>query len=202
MAKIVEVDEAEYNQMVALRQVASKMVANKQSRVLLERAQKLIDDKAPTPTLDAEEAQMAPVREMEKKLSDEIAALKKERDDEKREQTLATISANQEKAFNRLKHQQHYTDEGIDAIKKLMEAKGLLDVDDAVAIFERTNPPPQPVSPSGMTGDRWNFADTTAPDTDKAIADLIANKGDGQVADAIIQRMANDTLMELRGGRR
>ena len=99
MAKIVEVDEAEYNQMVALRQVASKMVANKQSRVLLERAQKLIDDKAPTPTLDAEEAQMAPVREMEKKLSEEIAALKKERDDEKREQTLATHQRQSGKSF-------------------------------------------------------------------------------------------------------
>ena len=201
MAKI-EVDEAEYNQMVALRGVASKMVAKPESRKLLEQAQKLVDPNAPTPTLDAEAAQLAPIKEAEKRLADEIAALKKEREDEKREATLATISANQEKAFKRLKFQQHYTDEGIEAIKKLMEAKGLLDVDDAVAIFERANPPPAPVSSSGMTGDRWNFADTSAPDTDKAIADLIANKGDGQIADAIVQRMANDTLSELRGGRR
>ena len=35
-----------------------------------------------------------------------------------------------------------YTDEGMKAIEKMMEDKGLLDVMDAVAIFERTNPPP------------------------------------------------------------
>jgi antitoxin component HigA of HigAB toxin-antitoxin module len=203
MAKIVEVDEAEYNQMVALRQVASKMVAKPESRKLLEQAQKLIDPNAPTPLLDQEAAQLAPVKELEKAVNERIAKFEKEREDEKREQTLAQINANQEKAFNRLKSQQHYTDEGIEAIKKLMEAKGLLDVDDAVAIFERANPPQQLSTPSGgLTGDRWNFADTTAPGTDKAIADLIASKGDGQMADAIVQRMANDALMELRGGRR
>jgi hypothetical protein len=201
MAKI-EVDEAEWNRAQALTAVASRMVAKPESRKLLEQAQKLVDPNAPTPTLDAEAAQLAPINAAKAELEARISKFEKEREDEKREATLATISANQEKAFKRLKTQQHYTDEGIEAIKKLMETKGLLDVDDAVAIFERANPPPPPVSSSGMTGDRWNFADTSAPDTDKAIADLIANKGDGQTADAIVQRMANDTLLELRGGRR
>ena len=203
MAKMVEIDEAEYNQMVALRSVASKMVAKPESRKLLEQAQKLIDPNVATPLLDAEAAQMAPVKELEKKLSDQLEALKKERDDEKREQTLAAIAGKQEKAFALLKSQAHYTDEGVEAIKKLMETKGLIDVDDAVAIFERTHPPQVPSTPSGgLTGDRWNFADTSAPNTDKAIADLIASKGEGSMADAIVSRMANETLMELRGGRR
>ena len=83
-----------------------------------------------------------------------------------------------------------------------METKGLIDVDDAVAIFERANPPPLPATPSGITGDKWNFADTSAPGTDKSIQDLIANRGDGSVADGIVSRMANETLQELRGARR
>ena len=203
MAKTVEVDEAEYNQMVALRSVASKMVAKPESRKLLEQAQKLVDPNAPTPLLDAEAAQLAPVQAMEKKLSDQIAALQKERDDEKREATLAAINSKQERAFLRLKNRERYTDEGIEAVRKLMETKGLIDVDDAVAIFERANPPQTPATPGGgLTGDRWNFADVTAPGTDKSIADLIASKGDGMTADAIVGRMANDTLAELRGSRR
>jgi hypothetical protein len=202
MAKTVEVDEAEYNQMVALRGVASRMVAKPESRRLLEQAQKLVDPNAATPLLDAEAAQLAPVTALEKKFNDEVAALKKEREDEKREQTLAAIAGKQEAAFARLKSQGHYTDEGVEAVRKLMETKGLIDVDDAVAIFERANPPQMPATPSGITGDKWNFTDTSAPGTDKAIADLIANKGDGSVADAIVGRMANETLMELRGARR
>jgi len=202
MAKTVEVDEAEYNQMVALRGVASRMVAKPESRRLLEQAQKLVDPNAATPLLDAEAAQLAPVTALEKKFNDEVAALKKEREDEKREQTLAAIAGKQEAAFARLKSQGHYTDEGVEAVRKLMETKGLIDVDDAVAIFERANPPQMPATLSGITGDKWNFTDTSAPGTDKAIADLIANKGDGSVADAIVGRMANETLMELRGARR
>ena len=202
MAKMVEVDENEYNQMVALRGVASKMVSKPESRRLLEQAQKLVDPNAPTPLLDAEAAQMAPVTALQKKYDDELAAIRKERDDEKREATLASIAGKQEAAFSRLKSQHHYTDEGIKAVRDMMEAKGLIDVDDAVAIFERANPPQMPATPSGITGDKWNFTDTSAPGTDKAIADLIANKGDGSVADAIVGRMANETLMELRGARR
>jgi len=202
MAKIVEVDEAEYNQMVALRNVASRMVAKPESRRLLEQAQKLVDPNAPTPLLDQEASQMAPVKELEKNLAAEIAALKKEREDEKRDATLASIAGKQEAAFARLKSQHHYTDEGVKAVRDLMETKGLIDVDDAVAIFERANPPPTPATPSGITGDKWNFADVSDPGTDKAIADLIASKGEGSVADAVVSRMANETLMQLRGARR
>jgi hypothetical protein len=196
MVKMVEVDEAEFNQMVALRQVASKMVAKPESRRLLEQAQKLVDPNAPTPLLDAEAAQLAPVKEMEKKLADEIAALKKERDDEKREAMLATINGKQEAAFKRLKSEHRYTDEGVEAVRKLMETKGLIDVDDAVAIFERTNPPQMPATPSGgMTGSAWNFADVTA-EVDKSIQDLIATKGQN---DQIADRMATAALNEFRG---
>ena len=202
MSKVIEVDEAEYNQMVALRAVASKIVANPAARKRLEEAQKLADPNAPTPMLDAEAAQLAPVNALEKKFNDEVAALKKEREDEKREQTLASIAGKQEAAFARLKSQQHYTDEGVEAVRKLMETKGLIDVDDAVAIFERDHPPQMPATPSGITGDKWNFADVSDPGTDKSIAELIASKGDGPGADAASHRMANETLMQLRGARR
>ena len=68
MAKI-EVDEAEFNQMVALRGVAAKIVANPAARRQLEAAHKLVDPNAATPLLDQEAQQNAPIKEMEKKLT-------------------------------------------------------------------------------------------------------------------------------------
>ena len=196
MAKMVEIEEGEYNQMVALRGIASKMVQKPESRRLLEQAQKLVDPNAATPLLDQEAAQLAPVKEMESKLAAEIAALKKEREDEKREATLAKLASDQARGFAKLKSEHHYTDEGVEAVRKVMETKGLLDVDDAVAIFERSNPPQMPATPSGHTGGSWNFMDENAGDSDKNIAALIANKGSNEAA---TDRMVNQALQELRG---
>ncbi len=200
MAKTVEVDEGEYNQMIALRNVASKIVADPKARRKLEEAQKLIDPNAATPMLDQDRLANEPLNVMKGELSAEIAALKKERDDEKREQTLASIADKQAKAFARLKNESpRYTDEGIEAIRKLMETKGLLDVDDAVAIFERANPPAVPATPGGgMTGTSWGFADVNA-DSDKLIQELIATKGEST---SVSDRMANAALQDFRAGRR
>ncbi len=197
----IEIDEAEYNQMVALRTVASKIVAKPESRKLLEQAQRMVDPSAPTPMLDQEAQHLAPVNALKTELSEQIAALKKEREDEKREQTLAALADKQAKGLAGLRRA-GYTDEGIAAIEKLMETKGLLDVEDAVAIFERANPPAMPVTPGGITGQAWNFADQPTEGGDKDIAALLANKGDGPGADAAAMRMANATLQELRGARR
>lgn len=197
MAKMIEVEEGEYNQMVALRGVASKIVANPAARRRLEEAHKLADPNAPTPTLDQENAQLAPVRELEKTVNDRIAKFEKEREDEKRESTLAAIADRQTKGLAKLRSA-GYTDEGVAAVQKLMEDKGLLDVDDAVAIFERHNPPQTPTTPSGgITGTSWGFADVNA-ESDKSIQDLIASKGQN---DSVSDRMANAALNDFRSRR-
>src|ERR1700677_3586147 len=118
MAKTIEIDEAEYNQMVALRGIASKMVQKPESRRLLEQAQKLVDPNAATPLLDQEAAQIAPIKDMEKALNERIAKFEKEREDEKREAMLAKLASDQDKGFARLKSEHHYTDEGVEAVRK------------------------------------------------------------------------------------
>jgi len=194
VAKTIELDEEEFTRLNALRGVAARIIANPKARVMLEQAHKIVDPNASTPALDQEVQRTAPLQEMEKKLSDEIAALKKEREDEKREATLAAIAQKQKEGFTALRRQ-GYTDEGIQAIEKLMETKGLLDVNDAVAIFEKSNPPPTPSSPSGgMTGTAWGFADGHA-ESDKAIQELIASKGQNE---ALADRMAISALNEFR----
>lgn len=198
MAKI-EVDEGEYNAMVALRGVATKIASNPQARKIFESAHKLVDPNASTPLTDQEAQQLAPVKEIEKKFSDELAALKKEREDEKKERTLGEIADRQTKALAQLRRD-GYTDEGVAAIQKLMETKGLLDVDDAVAIFERQNPPPTPVTPVGGIGS-WGFSDLST-ESDESIKALISSKGEGGQADQIIDRMARTAIQEYRQARR
>src|ERR1700731_5313906 len=125
MAKIVEVDEAEYNRMMALQQVASKIVSNPAARRRLEEAHKLVDPNAATPLLDADRAQNEPVNALKTELSAEIKALREERENEKREMTLRQLADKQERDFARLKSEHRYTDEGVPAVRKLMETKGL-----------------------------------------------------------------------------
>jgi hypothetical protein len=198
MAKI-EVDEGQYNQMLALQSVASKIVANPAARRRLEEAHKLVDPNASTPLLDQERLANEPLTAMKGELSAEIAALKKEREDEKREQTLASIADKQTKAFARLKNEHRFTDEGIESVRKMMETKGLLDVDDALAIWEKANPPQVPATPGGgMTGTSWGFADVNA-DSDKLIQELISTKGEST---SVADRMANNALQDFRAGRR
>src|SRR6266851_4064959 len=199
MPKTVEIDEGEYNQMIALRNVASKIVADPKARRKLEEAQKLIDPNAATPMLDQDRLANEPLNVMKGELSAEIAALKKEREDEKREQTLASIADKQTKAFARLKNENRYTEEGIEAVRKVMEAKGLLDVDDAVAIFERANPPAVPATPGGgMTGTSWGFADVNDK-SDELIKQLIASKGEN---DYVTNQMTTAALQDFRAGKR
>ena len=198
MAKI-EVDEGDYNRMLALQGVASRIVADPKARRKLEEAHKLVDPNASTPFLDQDRLANEPLNTMKTELTDQIAALKKERDDEKREQTLASIADKQAKAFARLKNEHRYTDEGVEAVRKLMETKGLLDVDDAVAIFERANPPAVPATPGGgMTGTSWGFADVNDK-SDELIKQLIASKGEN---DYVTNQMTTQALQDFRTGKR
>ena len=195
MAKTVEIDEAEYNRLAALQGIASKIVANPAARKRLEEAHKLVDPHASTPLLDQERLQAEPIAALKNEYDAKIAKLEKDREDEKREAALAKIAADQAAGFARLRRER-YTDEGIAKIEEIMKTKGILDVEDAVAIFERNNPPPTPATPSGgMTGSAWGFTDIN-DGTDKAIQELIATKGQ---VDSVADRMAIAALSEFRG---
>ena len=196
MAKI-EIDEAEYNRMHALAVVANRIVQNPAARRRLEEAHKIVEPNAPTPFLDQERLREEPLNALKTEMQAKIDKLEKEREDERRETSLRSTLDKQERAFAKLKHEHRYTDEGVKAVRELMEAKGLLDVDDAVAIFERTHPPQMPATPAGgVTGASWGFADTN-DQTDALIKELLANKGEGNAVD----RLAGQALQEFRAGR-
>lgn len=193
----IEVDEEEHNRNVALRNVAAKIVANPAARRKLEEAQKLIDPNAATPALDAEASTMGPINALRDELTKKLDDLNKGQEERDRQARINEIAGKQASDKTQLRRD-GYTDEGLTAIEKIMTDKGLLDVMDAVAIFERTNPPPAPITPGAGSG--WNFTDVTA-EADKNIADLIASRGSN---DQIADRMVREAINEFRGpaGRR
>ena len=193
----VEVDEEDYNRLVALRGVATKIVANPAARKKLEEAQKMVDPSAATPALDAEAQTLGPINALRDELTKKLDDLTKGQEERERQSRINEIAGKQATDKAQLR-KDGYTDEGLTAIEKIMTDKGLLDVMDAVAIFERHNPPPAPITPG--LGSGWNFTDSTA-EADKNITDLIATRGSN---DQIADRMVREALSEFRGpiGRR
>jgi hypothetical protein len=193
----IEIDEEEANRLYALRGVAAKIVANPAARKKLEEAQKLIDPNAATPTLDAEAQHLAPINAFREEMTKRFDDLTKGQEERERQSRINEIAGKQASDKAQLR-KDGYTDEGLAGIDKIMTDKGLLDVMDAVAIFERNNPPPTPMAPGAGSG--WNFTDLTA-EADKNITDLIASRGSN---DQIADRMVREALNEFRGpvGRR
>lgn len=191
MAKI-EVDEEDVRRLNGLQQTVSTLWGNPEARKLIQRAQKLVDPKAKTPDLDAEEQLVAPVKALEKKFEDYIAETKKTETERTQERQISELKSLQERGWEALRKEK-YTDDGIKKIKELMDEKGILDPLDAAAIFDRANPPPAPVTPGGSGA--WNFTELPKEGAEPFKA-LIDTKGQN---DLTVDRMAWEAINEVRG---
>jgi flagellar biosynthesis/type III secretory pathway protein FliH len=196
MPRMVEVDEAEILEARRMREVLGKIAADPKRKARLEMLHKEVDPNVPTPTND----QFKPVEDAVLKMNETVEALRKERAEEKAaaeaERKLSAITNQVESGIARLK-QEGWMEEGITKVKAIMEEKGLLDVDDAVAIFERRNPPAAPIAPSGSGA--WNFMDAASEGVDADIKKLIETKGESE---PLLNKMVNQSLMEIRGSAR
>jgi hypothetical protein len=193
----VEVDEAEILEARRLKGVLAQITADPKRKARLELLHKEVDPNIPTPTNDL----LKPVDDAVSAVSKQISDLQKQLADEKSEsekqRNLAQLSARVDSGLASLKSA-GWMDEGIAKVKAIMEEKGLLDVDDAVAIFERRNPPPPPIAPGGSGA--WNFMDDVSNDADADIKKMIETKGNSE---SLLNSMVNKTLAEVRGaGRR
>lgn len=188
---LVEIDEEEVRQNRQLRGVVTKLLANPKAKLLVQRAQKMVDPGAITPELDQQGAIEEPVSEMQKRL-DAMEKQLKDRDSEaEKTATLSSLSSKIEAGITKLR-QDGWTDDGIAGVRKLMDEKGLIDPEIAAAYFEKQHPPQQVAQPSGSGA--WNFMEQ-APDAASDLKALIENKGEGLVVD----KLAREALNEVRG---
>lgn len=125
-------------------------------------------------------------RDVATPLMDELKAMREQRD----AAAAAATETQLTEAFTDIRRTRGYTDDGIEAIKKLMVDKSIADPYAAAARFAELNPPASQEAP-GWTPSSWNIDQTV---TDHDLKGLFANE------DAWADNMAQKTLNEIRVG--
>jgi hypothetical protein len=196
MGKLIEVDEEQYNSGQVLKQKLGQIFANPDAKKLLQKAHKMVDPKAITPELDADEKMTASESALRKEFEDYKAAQEK-KESEALEASQKTQGEARWNAGRDALRQRGFTEDGIKAIEELMAKEGITNHKIAADSWERDNPPAMPAMPGGTGG--WNFLDQSASDSDEDIKKLISTRGDN---DSLVEKMALQTLAEMRQSQR
>ena len=186
-----EVDESEFLNAQAVVTAVNKMMGDKDARKLLLQARKKSDPSAVIPELDAAEPVNAQVNEIRAMLAEEKAAREAEKAERAQAAQVAEFTRSWERQKNTLR-QAGWRDDGIDAIEKMAQDRGIPDLEAAAALFEKLHPPAEPVQPNGHGS--WGFFDGNAED-DTFIKSMIASKGDDEGA---LDREIKATLKDFR----
>lgn len=198
---MVEVDELQIQQSNKLRQTVENWLKNPKAKRKILEAQKIIDPKADLPELDEPD----PIEALRTESAKEIADLKKQIEEDKanreRDGRLAQLQTLKDEGIKKLRGQR-YTDDGIKAVEKIMEEKGILDPLDAAAIFERDHPPQAPLQQTGSGG--WNFGELPAAteDADEKFVDQLLKAGKNGISDGALMNRVSATINEVRGNAR
>lgn len=150
-----EIDQAELQKLRLHTALLDKIGGNAKTRSKLLEIIKELNPAAVIPEVDAKHEVMGEVA----KTRDELAALRKQLDEEKAQTAKARAQTAMETTIEagraRLKAD-GFTQEGIEAVEKLMETRGIADYDAAAALYERTQPKEDSVTPTDF-GKSWNF---------------------------------------------
>lgn len=92
----------------------------------------------------------APLREEISKLGEKVDTFLKT-------QQIKSDDAELDKAFDTLRKDGGYTDDGIDKIKKIMVDRKVADPLAAAAYYEKMNPPTEPQKPTSFAGTSWGI---------------------------------------------
>lgn len=191
-----EIDEQQYAAQVQLTTLYQAMLAHPEARRLVHQATKKVNPNAVIPEYDAKAEVMTEVD----RIRAEFAAEKAERDAEKLQAAADKKVADFAASWGRQRSglaKSGYTDQGIEAVEKFAEERGLPDLEAAAALFDRLNPPPEPAQPRGIGG--WNLFEEDT-DTDEAERQrLMEARGDD---DRSLNVLINKSLNDFRSGQR
>ena len=159
-----EVEESELQVLRNSKLLLDRFGADPRTRAKLMELVKIINPNVVIPEVDAKTEVLKEVEVARKELAD----FKKQVEDEKAEATKQKSKAELDRmiADGRAKlHGDGYTDEGITAIEKLMNERGIANYDAAAALWEKEQPKIEPVTPTDF-GKAWNFAKPDEKDED------------------------------------
>src|SRR5579872_835938 len=95
--------------------------------------------------------------DFEEPIHNEIKSVSDKLDKFLEQQRISAEDGKLEAAFDQLRKDAGYTDEGIDKIKGIMKERTIPDPMAAAALYEKMNPPPKPQQPSSFAGTSWGF---------------------------------------------
>lgn len=193
MANMVEIDESQLLGLNRTAQTLKTILGHKDARKLVLQAQKLAMPDVSIPEVDAVNEGMGEIQ----KLRAEIEADRKERAEAaakaEAEAKTRSFMDSWESSKRRLQVENGYTSEGIAAIEKLAQDRGIADLDAAAALFDRINPPAEPISAPGAGS--WGYFDNVASETDY-VTKLLKGRGADEAA---TNAEINAALADVRG---
>lgn len=151
---MIEIDETELANYRQLADVANKALRHPKARSLYIDALAEVNDQvanAPDRLIRKEiDERLGGITE---KLDGFMAEFKTEREKEKESAQIRELEANL-KAGREIARSRGYTGDGLKVIEEFKADHGILDYEDAIAAYERRNPPPTPISTGSA---RWDF---------------------------------------------
>lgn len=197
-----ELDENEYAafqryQQSGMGTVLDKVAKHPEARTLAQRAILLAAPEQAGPEIRVRQEAEGQIAEVKKTIDEFIAEQRKDRDERAAAENTAALQSRWNAGIAKLRAS-GYGEEGIEAIGKLMEDRGIADHEAAAALYERMNPPPAPIMSSGTGFDF--FGGLGEDGAGEALKMLIDSRGEAD--DAFLGRMVPIAINEARGGQR
>lgn len=186
-----EVDESQWNSAQNVVRSVTEIMKDPKRRMRLLELQKEAEPNAVIPELDAARPVQEAIEGITKQFAELKTELQSEREKREQDEKLAKFQARYE-AGRKLLAQNGYNEDGVKAIEKLMEERGIADHEDALVVYERLHPPQQPIK-SMNTAVSGFLAAAKDDGADELTKRLIASKGhDPWVLDRMIENVRRE----------
>ncbi len=192
---VIEVDESEFAALKRVRDTVAKIANTPEAKKLMQKAHKLVDPNAVTPDLDADEAETKTKTEWQTKFQELETKIATDKAEREKNDNLAALNSKFEAGRAALRDQR-YTAEGIEAVEKFMNERGIPDHLVAAAYLEKQNPPQEVMNPRAFGS--FNFVEPPKDD-DTFLKALLDSKGDD---DSAVLKAAVEAVGDLRGNAR
>ncbi len=192
---VIEVDESEFAALKRVRDTVAKIANAPEAKKLMQKAHKLVDPNAVTPDLDADEAETKTKTEWQTKFQELETKIATDKAEREKNDNLAALNSKFEAGRAALRDQR-YTAEGIEAVEKFMNERGIPDHLVAAAYLEKQNPPQEVMNPRAFGS--FNFVEPPKDD-DTFLKALLDSKGDD---DSAVLKAAVEAVGDLRGNAR
>jgi hypothetical protein len=190
---VKEVDETQWNSAQNVVRSVTEIMKDPKRRMRLLELQKEAEPNAVIPELDAQKPVQEAVEGISKKFDELRAELQTEREKRDNDSKLEQFTKKYE-AGRKLLATNGYNEDGVKAVEKLMEERGIADHEDALVIYERLHPPQQPIkSNNAAVSSFLAQAKADGDGGDELAKRLIASKGnDPWVLDRLIENVRRE----------